>query len=117
MKKDVKKTGLNVSGGEQQRIAVSRTHMSEKKILIFDEPAAALDPIAELEQFENIREKIKGRTSILISHRIGFARMADRIFLMDQGRLKEVGTHEELLKKDGIYADFFRQQAQWYQEE
>ncbi|MCI8281043.1 MAG: ABC transporter ATP-binding protein [Lachnospiraceae bacterium] len=117
LKKDVKKTGLNVSGGEQQRIAVSRTHMSEKKILIFDEPAAALDPIAELEQFENIREKIKGRTSILISHRIGFARMADRIFLMDQGRLKEVGTHEELLKKDGIYADFFRQQAQWYQEE
>lgn len=117
LKKDVKKTGLNVSGGEQQKIAVSRTHMSEKEILIFDEPAAALDPIAELEQFENIRKKIRGRTSILISHRIGFARMADRIFLLDQGMLKEVGTHEELLKKDGIYADFFRQQAQWYQEE
>lgn len=116
LKKDVKKTGINMSGGEQQKIAISRTHMSEKDILIFDEPAAALDPIAELEQFQNIREKTRGRTSILISHRIGFARMADRIFVLEKGCLAEVGTHEELLEKDGIYADFFRQQAEWYEE-
>lgn len=116
LKKDVKKTGVNMSGGEQQKIAISRTHMSEKDILIFDEPAAALDPIAELEQFQNIREKTRGRTSILISHRIGFARMADRIFVLEEGCLAEVGTHEELLRKDGIYADFFRRQAEWYEE-
>lgn len=116
LKKDVKKTGINMSGGEQQKIAISRTHMSEKDILIFDEPAAALDPIAELEQFRNIREKTRGRTSILISHRIGFARMADRIFVLDRGCLAEVGSHEELLERDGIYADFFRQQAEWYEE-
>lgn len=115
LKKDVIKTGLNLSGGEQQRVAVSRTHMSDKDILIFDEPAAALDPVAEMEQFQNIKAKTVGKTSILISHRVGFARMADRIFVLEKGRLAEVGTHEELMEKNGIYADFFNQQAQWYQ--
>ena len=109
------KDGIILSGGEKQRVAVSRTHMTDKDVLIFDEPAAALDPIAELEQFQNIKTKTNGKTAILISHRVGFARMADRIFVLDKGNLVEVGTHEELLEKKGIYAEFFYQQAQWYQ--
>lgn len=117
LKKDVRKSGIILSGGEQQKIAVSRTHMSDKDILIFDEPAAALDPIAEMEQFRNIREKTEGRTAILISHRVGFARMADRIFVLDNGNLAEIGTHDTLMEKNGIYADFFRSQAQWYEQE
>lgn len=117
LKKDVRKSGVILSGGEQQKVAVSRTHMSDKDILIFDEPAAALDPIAEMEQFRNIREKTAGRTAILISHRVGFARMADRIFVLDDGNLAETGTHNELMEKNGVYADFFRSQAQWYQQE
>lgn len=117
LKKDVKKSGMILSGGEQQKVAVSRTHMCDKDILIFDEPAAALDPIAEMEQFRNIREKTEGRTAILISHRVGFARMADRIFVLDNGNLAEIGTHDELMEKNGVYADFFRSQAQWYQQE
>lgn len=116
LKRSVIKTGMNLSGGEQQKIAVSRTHMTDKDILIFDEPAAALDPIAEMEQFKNIKMKTDGKTSILISHRVGFARMADRIFVLEKGCLAEVGTHNELMEKNGIYANFFNQQAQWYQE-
>jgi len=114
LQKNFVKSGINLSGGERQRVAVARTHMSDKDILIFDEPAAALDPIAELEQFQNIKTKTDGKTSVLISHRVGFARMADRIFVLDKGVLAEVGTHEELMQRNGIYANFFNQQAEWY---
>ncbi|MGF7141838.1 ATP-binding cassette subfamily B protein [Anaerotaenia torta] len=115
--RNVIKDGAMLSGGEKQRVAVSRAHMSDKEILIFDEPAAALDPIAEMKQFHAIREKIAGRTAILISHRVGFARLADRIFVLDGGYLTESGTHEELISKSGIYAGLFREQAQWYETE
>ncbi len=115
--KSIEETGMNFSGGERQKLAVSRAHMSDKEILIFDEPASMLDPISELEQFMNIKEKTRGRTSILISHRVGFARLADRIILLDKGRVAETGTHEELMSKNGLYAQFFNEQAQWYQKD
>ena len=107
LQKHVKKDGVWLSGGENQRVAVSRAHMSDKEILIFDEPASALDPVAEMEQFRAIQEKIAGRTAILISHRVGFARLADRILVLDGGHLAEDGTHQELMLKNGIYANFF----------
>jgi len=88
--------------------------MSDKDILIFDEPASMLDPIAEMEQFLNIKEKLHGRTAILVSHRVGFARLASRILVLKDGRLIETGTHDELITLDGEYADFFRQQSIWY---
>ncbi|MCL2884115.1 MAG: ABC transporter ATP-binding protein/permease [Oscillospiraceae bacterium] len=113
--KEVDPSGVNLSGGERQRVGSARAHMSDRDVLIFDEPASALDPIAEMEQFEGIRQKVKGRTAILISHRVGFARLADKIIMMDKGHIAETGTHEELMAKGGLYAYFFHEQAQWYE--
>jgi ATP-binding cassette subfamily B protein len=111
------RNGTELSGGEKQRVASARTHMSNRDILIFDEPASMLDPIAELEQFQNIRDLLDNRTAILISHRVAFARMADKIIMMDDGRIAETGTHDELMALNGLYAHFFNEQAQWYDTE
>ena len=107
-------TGTELSGGEKQRVASSRAHMSNREVLVFDEPASMLDPIAEMEQFNNIRDLLNGRSAILISHRVGFARMADKVIMLDSGRIAEIGTHDELMSNAGLYAKFFNEQAQWY---
>lgn len=111
------KDGVRMSGGEWQRLAVSRSYISNKEILIMDEPAAALDPIAEMEQFYGIKNSLTECTSILISHRIGFARLADKIVVLQEGRLVETGSHEELMEKQGIYYQMFMNQAGWYDKE
>ena len=107
-------SGTELSGGEKQRVASARAHMSDRDVLIFDEPASMLDPIAEMEQFNGIRDMLDDRTAILISHRVGFARMADKIIMLDEGQIAETGTHDELMQKKGLYARFFNEQAQWY---
>ena len=111
------KEGVEFSGGESQKLAVARAYMSDRDILVFDEPASMLDPISEMEQFVNIRDTVRGRTAILISHRIGFARLADKIILLDKGKVAEVGSHEELISAGGLYAKLFQEQAQWYRQE
>lgn len=111
------KNAIQLSGGEWQRIAVSRAHISDRDILIMDEPAAMLDPISEMEQFHHIKCSLRNRTSILISHRIGFARLADKIAVLDEGQLVEFGTHEVLMERQGKYYQMFTSQAEWYQEE
>lgn len=115
--KRIDKTGVEFSGGEKQLLATARTYMGDRRVLIFDEPASMLDPLAELGQFEAIRSCIGNSTGILISHRVGFARMADRIIMMEGGRIVEEGTHDELMARGGAYARFFREQAQWYEGE
>lgn len=117
VRKDIVKEGIDFSGGERQKLAVSRAYMSDKDIFIFDEPASMLDPISELEQFMNIRNTVKGKTAILISHRIGFAQLADKIIVLDKGEVAEVGTHQELIAREGLYSRMFQEQAQWYQKE
>ncbi|MCL2125878.1 MAG: ABC transporter ATP-binding protein/permease [Oscillospiraceae bacterium] len=107
-------SGTELSGGEKQRVASARAHMSNHDVLVFDEPASMLDPIAELEQFNGIREMLDGRTAILISHRVGFARMADRVIMLHDGEIAEMGGHDELMAMGGRYAHFFNEQAQWY---
>jgi len=113
--KDIDKSGIELSGGEKQRVALARAYMCEREVLVLDEPAAMLDPIAEQNQFNHLKHYFAGHTVILISHRIGFARMSDKIVLLDKGRIVEYGSHEELMKKHGRYEEFFHEQAQWYE--
>lgn len=109
------KDGHELSGGQWQKVALSRAFMREDAdILILDEPTAALDAEAEHAVFERVRALREGRTSILISHRFPTVRMADHIIVMEHGKIKERGTHDELVKKGGRYAELFRLQASGY---
>lgn len=114
MGKDVEPEGIELSGGEKQLIAISRAMMSERDIMIYDEPAAKLDPIAEMRQFQNIKNNLEKRTAILISHRMGFARLADRILVIENGTIVENGSHNQLMEKKGVYYNMFTRQAMWY---
>ena len=114
--KEYDKSGQDLSGGQWQRIILSRAYMGNPPLLILDEPTASIDPIREMEMLNDFREMIKGQTAVLISHRIGFARLSDRICMMDQGKLVEQGTHEELLKQGGMYSQLYESQKQLYEE-
>ncbi len=106
--------GIELSGGEWQKVALARAYLREADVLILDEPTAALDARAEYEVFRRFAELTKGKTAILISHRFSTVRMADRILVLDKGNLLEIGTHEELLAKNGRYAELFYLQAEGY---
>ena len=107
--------GRDLSGGEWQRIATARGFMRETPwLVVLDEPTAALDPLAEQAIYERFIERSAGRTSMIISHRLSSVRTCDRILVLDNGTIIEDGDHETLLAKDGLYAKFFKAQAQWY---
>jgi len=107
--------GVELSGGEWQKIALARAYMKEAQLLILDEPTSALDARAEYEVFQRFAELTRGKTAVLISHRFSTVRMADRILVLDRGELLEIGSHEDLLKKGGRYAELFNLQAMGYQ--
>jgi ATP-binding cassette subfamily B protein len=108
------KNGVELSGGEWQKIAIARAYMREAEVLILDEPTAALDARAEFEVFRRFKELSQGKTAILISHRFSSVRMADRILVLADGKVEAAGTHEELLAQDGRYAELFELQAAGY---
>jgi len=106
--------GVELSGGEWQKIALARAYMRNAQLLILDEPTSALDARAEYEVFQRFADLTKGKTAILISHRFSTVRMADRILVLDKGEMIEIGSHEELLEKEGRYAELFHLQARGY---
>jgi len=106
--------GQELSLGEWQKVALARAFMRDSQILILDEPTASLDAKQEYEIFLHFNELTRGRTTILISHRFSSVRMADRILVIERGRLVESGSHEELLSLSGRYADLFNRQASGY---
>lgn len=107
--------GVELSGGEWQKIALARAYMKEAQLLILDEPTAALDARAEYEVFQRFAELTKGKTAVLISHRFSTVRMADRILVLDKGEIVEMGSHQDLIAKSGRYAELFNLQAMGYQ--
>ncbi|HZV70134.1 MAG TPA: ABC transporter ATP-binding protein [Saprospiraceae bacterium] len=107
--------GVDLSGGEWQKIALARAYMRDAQIVILDEPTAALDARAEYEVFKRFSELTSGKSAVIISHRFSTVRMADRILVLRRGEMIELGTHEELLEKNGLYAELFNLQAQGYQ--
>lgn len=106
--------GANLSGGEWQKVALARAYMRDAQLLILDEPTAALDARAEYQVFQRFSELTAGRMAVLISHRFSTVRMADRILVLEDGRVAEDGSHEELLALGGRYAELFRLQAAGY---
>ncbi|GEO03264.1 ABC transporter ATP-binding protein [Adhaeribacter aerolatus] len=107
--------GVDLSGGEWQKIALGRAYMRDAQLLILDEPTAALDARAEHEVFQRFAELTHGKTAVLISHRFSTVRMADRILVIERGQLLEIGSHQELLALNGRYAELFNLQAKGYQ--
>ena len=107
--------GEELSIGQWQKIALARTFLRDARLVILDEPTSALDPQAEAEVFARFRQLVRGRTAIIISHRLSTIKMVDRILVLSDGQLAESGSHEELMQQQGLYARLFTTQAQHYQ--
>lgn len=108
--------GVELSGGEAQKLAIARALYKDAPFVVLDEPAAALDPYSEAEIYTNFNQLIQGKTAIYISHRMSSCKFCDDIVVLDGGSIAERGTHEKLLNLGGIYAALYQTQAQYYKE-
>lgn len=106
--------GVDLSGGEWQRIAIARGLYRTNNVIILDEPTAAIDPIEESRIYRKFMEISRGKTAIIVTHRIGSTKIADRVVVMDKGEIVDIGSHDELMKKKGLYSEMFDAQAEWY---
>lgn len=106
--------GQELSGGQWQKVALARAYMKDAEVMILDEPTSALDAKAESEVFERFIGLTKDKTSIIISHRFSTVRQADRILVLDEGKILEIGTHQELMANQSLYAELFKLQAEGY---
>jgi len=111
----IEEGGVDISGGQWQRIAMARTLISPAPIRILDEPTSALDPISESRMYENFEKMNRGKTTVFISHRLGSTKIADKIFVIEQGNVAEQGSHDQLMAKNGLYAEMYESQRSWYQ--
>ena len=116
MLKIIEEDGIELSGGESQKLSIARALYKDGNMVIMDEPTAALDALAEAEIYENFSELVKGKTSVYISHRLASTKFCDKIALFDGDGLKEYGNHEELMELQGDYYHMFFVQGKYYTE-
>lgn len=110
----IEEEASDLSGGQWQRIAIARSLISPAPLKVLDEPTAALDPIAESQIYQEFEGLMNGKTTIFISHRLGSTKLADEILVIDGGEIVEMGNHQDLMKKEGLYAHMFESQRRWY---
>ncbi|MCI8351499.1 MAG: ABC transporter ATP-binding protein [Oscillospiraceae bacterium] len=108
--------GVDLSGGEWQRVAIARGFRRPHSLIVLDEPTAAIDPDEETKVFHRFAKMAQGKTAVIVTHRLGSAKLADRIVVMKEGRICQSGTHEELLAAGGEYARMYKTQEQWYRQ-
>lgn len=106
--------GVDLSGGQWQRVAIARGLYRTHHIIVLDEPTSAIDPIEETRVYHQFAELSKGKISIIVTHRLGSAQIADRIVVLNNGLIDDIGTHEQLMKRAGMYAAMYHAQAKWY---
>ena len=106
--------GVELSGGEYQKLALARAYLRSSNIVILDEPTSALDPIAEYEMYKLFDEFVHDKAAIYITHRISSAKFCDKIAVFNNGQIVEYGTHDELIKKRGLYYELFEMQSHYY---
>lgn len=114
MTREFSEDGLLLSGGQSQMLAIASVYAHGSPIVILDEPSSALDPLAERELYRQMYSACEGKTMIFISHRLSSAVSADKVVLVEDGVVRECGSHEELMRLDGKYAEMFRAQAESY---
>jgi len=106
--------GIDLSGGQWQRLAIARGLYRVHDMIVLDEPTAAIDPLEEADIYRKFADISKGRTAFIVTHRLGSAKIADRIIVMDAGHIVDMGSHEELMSREGKYKEMYQAQAKWY---
>ena len=109
--------GVDLSGGQWQRVAIARGLYRRHNVIVLDEPTAAIDPIEESRIYRKFVEISKGKTAIIVTHRLGSTKIADHVIVMDKGKIINIGSHDELLQKCNLYAEMFNAQAVWYEKD
>ena len=108
--------GSELSGGQWQRIALARSYYRKRMVLLFDEPTAAIDPLEEMELYGKLNELAEKKTVILVTHRLGAVRNADKILVMENGSIAEMGNFDELIRLKGSFHNIWTEQTKWYKE-
>ncbi|MDO4754295.1 MAG: ABC transporter ATP-binding protein, partial [Bacillota bacterium] len=108
---------LELSGGQWQKLAIARALYRSDAYILFDEPFSAVDPVSESELYRQLVSLMEERGCLLISHRLGSARLTDRIIVLSEGRIVEEGSHEALIQRKGLYSRMYEEQSKWYRED